>query len=171
MQASLHSPAAAAEPQPLERQQVQEFITHSDEVDSDMPKPMSYQIERDKPVEAKEIESLRAAVGWEQLENKYDRILANSYAHFTVREDQQLLAFVNVISDGIDDAFLVDLIVHPSVQRRGLGRALVYAAVTALRADGIKCIQVTFNPELESFYRDCGFHIFKAGIIDNDHLE
>jgi hypothetical protein len=28
-------------------------------------------------------------------------------------------------------------------------------------------IQVTFHPELESFYRKCGFDRFAAGIIDN----
>jgi ribosomal protein S18 acetylase RimI-like enzyme len=134
-------------------------------------RPIPYVIKRDEPVAAREIEDLREAVGWERFENKYDRVLPNSYAHFTVREGPQLLAFVNVVSDGLSDAFLVDLIVHPSVQRRGIGRELVESAVAALTADGIKCIQVTFNPELEKFYRDCGFYIFKAGIIDNDHRE
>jgi GNAT superfamily N-acetyltransferase len=136
-----------------------------------MPKVMGQQTNRNDVVTAKEIEDLRAAVGWERLENKYDKILANSYAHFTVREDCQLLAFVNVISDGIGDAFLIDLMVLPVAQRRGIGRALVETAVASLTRDGIKCIQVTFDPELESFYRDCGFHIFKGGIIDNNHRE
>ena len=63
--------------------------------------------------------------------------------------------------------FLVDLLVHPDFQGKGLGRRLVAEAVAQLTADGIKCIQVTFNPEHEAFYRSCGFHIFKAGIIDN----
>jgi ribosomal protein S18 acetylase RimI-like enzyme len=125
------------------------------------------EIRRDEAVDPQEIEELRIAVGWERFENKYDRVLANSYSHFTVRESQALVGFVNVISDGVGDAFLVDLIVHPNVQHRGLGKAIVETAVAALTSDGIKCIQVTFNPELESFYRNCGFHIFKAGIIDN----
>jgi ribosomal protein S18 acetylase RimI-like enzyme len=126
------------------------------------------QIKRGEVVKAKEIEDLRAAVGWERLPDKYDKILANSYTHFTMREDNELLGFVNVISDGIGDAFLVDLMVHPKVQRRGIGRALVDAAIDGLTRDGIKCIQVTFDPELESFYRACGFYIFRGGIIDND---
>jgi GNAT superfamily N-acetyltransferase len=140
-------------------------------IESKMPKSANHRVMRNEPVEAGEIEGLRDAVGWEKLENNYDRILANSYTHFTVREDGRLLAFVNVISDGICDAFLVDLIVHPNFQRQGLGKAIVERAVEELTADGIKCIQVTFNPQLETFYRDCGFYIFKAGIIDNDHRE
>jgi GNAT superfamily N-acetyltransferase len=133
-----------------------------------MHEDLSKQVRRDEPVKAEEIEALRIAVGWEKFENKYDRIIPNSYTHFTIRKEGQLVGFVNVISDGIGDAFLVDLMVHPDIQRRGLGRALVGAAVTALTADGIKCIQVTFNPNLEEFYSSCGFYIFRAGIIDTD---
>jgi GNAT superfamily N-acetyltransferase len=124
------------------------------------------EIKRNESVAAREVEDLRASVGWERLENKYDTILANSYAHFTVRENTRLIAFLNVISDGIGDAFLVDLMVHPTAQRHGIGRALVLFAISALRHDGIKCIQVTFDRELESFYRGCGFYIFRGGIID-----
>jgi ribosomal protein S18 acetylase RimI-like enzyme len=132
------------------------------------PRYTSKEIRRDDVVTPLEIEDLRAAVGWERLENKYEKILANSYTHFTLRKDNRLVGFVNVISDGICDAFLVDLMVDPSARRRGIARALVDAAIAALTADGIKCIQVTFDPELESFYRDRGFHIFKGGIIDTD---
>jgi GNAT superfamily N-acetyltransferase len=132
-----------------------------------MAMDFSHDIKRDAPVKGEEIEALRAAVDWERLENKYDRTLTNSYTHFTVGKDGQLVGFLNVISDGIRDAFLVDLMVHPEIQGRGFGRALVEVAVAALTMDGIKCIQVTFDPYLESFYRSCGFHIFRAGIIDS----
>ena len=56
-----------------------------------MPTHKIQQIKRNDVVTAKEIEDLRAAVGWERLENKYDKILANSYAHFTLRERSHLL--------------------------------------------------------------------------------
>ncbi len=125
------------------------------------------QIERDKPVTAGEIENLRSAVGWDRFEHKYDRILKSSYAHFTARDGRRLIAFLNVISDGVGDAFLVDLMVHPDFQRRGFGKAIVSRAIEDLTADGIRCIQATFKPEDEVFYRSCGFYIFKAGIIDS----
>ena len=110
-----------------------------------MTKRTDQQIQRNEVVAAKEIEELRAAVGWERLEDKYDKILANSYAHFTLREDGQLLAFVNILSDGIVDAFLLDLMVYPSIQRRGVGKALVDAAIAGLTNDGIRCNHVTFD--------------------------
>jgi len=139
--------------------------------ESNMARRKDHEIQRNEAVVAKEIEELRVAVGWGRLENKYDRILANSYAHFTLRENGHLVAFVNVLSDGIVDAFLLDLMVHPSIQRRGVGKALVDAAIAGLTNDGIRCIHVTFDAELERFYRGCGFHIFKGGIIDNDPMD
>jgi ribosomal protein S18 acetylase RimI-like enzyme len=124
-------------------------------------------IRRNAKLSGKQIEDLRVAVGWDRMEGYYDRILARSYAHFSILDDNgSLIAFVNVISDGIGDAFLVDLIVHPDYQDRGIGQALVTQAIEGLRADGIRAIEVIFEPRLETFYRTCGFHILQSGIID-----
>ncbi len=123
-------------------------------------------IGRDKPVTAAEIEDLRCSVGWDRFEDKYDQILPNSYTHFTVYDANRLIGFLNVISDGIGDAFLLDLMVAPDFQKRGIGKALVKKAVTDLTMDGIRCIHATFSPDLEGFYTKCGFPIFSAGIID-----
>jgi GNAT superfamily N-acetyltransferase len=124
-------------------------------------------IQRNAPVNGAHIEDLRVAVGWDRMDGYYDRILARSYAHFSAHYDNgSLIAFVNVISDGIADAFLVDLMVHPDYQGAGLGQAIVAQAIEALRTDGIRVIQVIFDPHLEPFYSACGFHILQSGIID-----
>jgi ribosomal protein S18 acetylase RimI-like enzyme len=96
----------------------------------------------------------------------YDRILANTYAQFSVQSTGRLIAFVNVLSDGLADAFLVDLMVDPAFQGHGLGQALVRHATEALKEDGIRCIELIFEPRLEAFYRRCGFTILSSGIID-----
>jgi GNAT superfamily N-acetyltransferase len=124
-------------------------------------------IHRNAKLSGKQIENLRVTVGWDRMEGYYDRILARSYAHFSIlNDDGSLIAFVNVISDGIGDAFLVDLMVDPDYQDRGIGQALVTQAIEELRADGIRAIEVIFEPRLETFYRACGFHILQSGIID-----
>jgi GNAT superfamily N-acetyltransferase len=127
---------------------------------------INFYIQRCGPVRSSEVEDLRQLVGWDQMSGCYERILAGSYAYFSARQDDALIGFVNVISDGVADALLVDLMVHPNYQRLGLGQALVQAAIQALKADGIRCIEVIFEPRLESFYRQCGFHMMQAGIID-----
>lgn len=124
-------------------------------------------IARDATITAAQVEVLREAVGWERMPGQSARALARSYAHFSAMADGRLLAFVNVISDGVGDALLVDLMVAPELQGRGMGRALITQAIESLTADDIQCIEVLFVPELERFYRQCGFHIVAGGIIDN----
>ena len=124
-------------------------------------------IQRNEKLSGKQIEDLRVIVGWDRMEGYYDRILARAYAHFSIQDETgKLLAFLNVISEGIADAFLVDLMVHPEYQGKGLGKAIVAQAIESLRGDSIRTIEVIFEPHLESFYRACGFHILQSGIID-----
>lgn len=122
--------------------------------------------ERQAPLTGVQIEELRVAVGWDKMSGFYDRILAKSYTHFSVCNNNILIGFVNVISDGIGNAFLVDLMVHPDYQAQGLGQAIVKHAIQSLKMDGIRAIEVIFDDHLVPFYRSCGFHIMKSGIID-----
>jgi ribosomal protein S18 acetylase RimI-like enzyme len=126
----------------------------------------SFHIIRQAPLSQSAVEDLRVAVGWDRFEGAYDQILQRSYTHFSISKGRRLIAFVNVISDGIGDAFLVDVMVHPAFQRRGLGQSLIQRAIDELSADGIRCIQVIFDSSLAAFYRKCGFEIVMAGVID-----
>ena len=133
---------------------------------------MDLEVARDGPVEPREIEELRAAVGWDRCVGTYDRILREHYAHYTVRApNDQLIGYMSVLSDGVADAFLLDLMVHPGYQDDGVGTRLVRRAVADLKHAGVQCVQVTFNEGLEPFYAQCGFHIFKAGIIDFKNMK
>ena len=130
-----------------------------------------YPVEKDQPVTPDEINALRSSVGWDPVGETYHQVVERGYSHYTVRAEGRLIGFVNVLSDGIADAFLLDLAVHKDFQRHHLGTAIVKRAVRDLTDDGVQCIQVTFNPENESFYRSIGFHIFRAGIIDNNTMK
>lgn len=130
-----------------------------------------YNILRDHEIKPEEIESLRTIAGWDKMEGKYALILPKLYTYYSVRIENELVGFLSILSDGVGDAFLLDLMVHPDHQRKGIGTALVKEAIHDIKSAGVKCIQVTFNPDLESFYKKFGFHIFKAGIIDNDTMK
>ena len=122
------------------------------------------EVDRDAAIASPEIEALRASVSWVP-QSGYERILAGSYRHFSIRRHSRLVGFVNVISDGVLDALLVDLMVHPGFQKQGLGRALVNEAVASLSDDAIRYIQVIFNPALLGFYRECGFVTFQSAAM------
>ena len=128
-----------------------------------------FPIVRDAPLTGDNVESLREAVGWDRTTHS-DAMLAGSYTHFSITADDRLIAFLNVVSDGAGDAFLVNLLVHPNYQRQGLGRQFVRHAINALTDEGIQCIWVMFDEQLDHldrFYRSCGFDIQKAGVFDN----
>lgn len=84
------------------------------------------------------------------------------------RIKNELIGFIDVVSDGYNDAYILDLMVAKDYQSLGLGTKLMEEALLFLKKKQIKCIQVTFDSKLIGFYRRFGFHIFSAGIIDKD---
>ena len=133
---------------------------------------MDSDIVRNGNVEPAEIEDLREAVGWERCEGTYASILHRHYTYYTVRaQDGSLIGYVSVLSDGISDAFLLDLMVHPSAQRTHIGMRLVERAIQDMQDAGVRCMQVTFSEDMREFYVKCGFHIFGGGIIDFKNMD
>jgi len=76
----------------------------------------------------------------------------------------ELIAWCAILSDGVRHAVLLDVIVHPRHQGRGVGRALVARAVAHIRTHGITIIHVDFLPERAAFYERCGFRLGLGGI-------
>ena len=133
---------------------------------------MNIKVIRNGPVEPREIEDLRRAVGWDITPGQCGRALARSFAHYSVRDgDGLLIGYLSILSDGVAAAFLLDLIVHPQHRHSGIGTALVHRAIGDMKAAGVQCVAVTFNDDLEPFYARCGFHIFKGGIIDFKNMK
>jgi len=81
-------------------------------------------------------------------------------------EGDVLVGFVQLGWDGGVHAFLLDTAVDPVCQRRGVGRALVAAAVAEAIRAGCEWVHVDYEPHLGSFYRDaCGFQATDAGLL------
>jgi predicted N-acetyltransferase YhbS len=82
------------------------------------------------------------------------------------REEGRLVGFVNVAWDGGVHAFVLDTMVATDVARRGIGTALVTAAVDGARAAGCEWLHVDIDDHLRPFYFDaCGFEPTNAGLI------
>jgi N-acetylglutamate synthase-like GNAT family acetyltransferase len=56
--------------------------------------------------------------------------------------------------------------VHPEHQKKNIGINLVKSAANLIKSKNIQCLHATFNPRNVKFYKKCGFHIFKGGIMD-----
>jgi ribosomal protein S18 acetylase RimI-like enzyme len=81
-------------------------------------------------------------------------------------DGERLVGFVQVCWDGGDHAFLLDTAVDPDWQRRGIGVAVVAAAVEDVRAAGCEWLHVDYEPHLDRFYQNgCGFRPTDAGLM------
>jgi GNAT superfamily N-acetyltransferase len=117
------------------------------------------------PVDAAAIIALRAAVGWGGLEGDYPAALAGYWATVGGFDGAgELVAWCAVLSDGVRHAVLLDVIVHPRWQRRGVGRALVARAIEHATSRVITIVHVDFTPENAAFYERCGFTVGLGGI-------
>ena len=75
---------------------------------------------------------------------------------YVAEEDGSLIGFATWIqADGVFE--LEDLFVDPGWRRRGIAAALVDRIAQALRARGVKRLEVTANPHAMGFYRAAGF--------------
>jgi GNAT superfamily N-acetyltransferase len=92
-------------------------------------------------------------------------VLAHSLAYVCAYQGDSLVGFVNLAWDGGIHAFLLDTTVHPAQQRLGIGRRLVEVAVQEARRRGVEWLHVDYEPQLEAFYRGCGFRPTAAGLI------
>ncbi len=118
-------------------------------------------------VPPKAICDLRESVGWERQEKDYSAALQGYWATVGGFDTTgTLLAWCAILSDGVRHAVLLDVIVHPSLQRQGVGKALVGKAITHIQEHGISIIHVDFEPETTVFYERCGFQVGLSGIYN-----
>ncbi|WP_242905158.1 GNAT family N-acetyltransferase [Actinomadura terrae] len=82
------------------------------------------------------------------------------------RDGADLVGFVNVAWDGGVHAFILDTLVRAEHRRRGIGTALVAAAVAGARDARCEWLHVDFDDDMRAFYFDaCGFRPTEAGLI------
>ena len=130
-----------------------------------MSQNITYQI-NDRP-EPDSICNLREAVGYDRNEKEYPTALDRYDVTVSAyNKNGSLVGWCAAVSDGVRHGFLVDLIVHPESQRRGIGRSLVQHAIEFLLRSGISVIHADFNDENAAFYEKCGFRIGVGGICE-----
>jgi len=66
-----------------------------------------------------------------------------------------------VISDGVSDAYIQDLVVHQTFRGRGIGRQILNTLISECTSAGISWIGVIAEPETEEFYLPSGFQRMK----------
>lgn len=131
---------------------------------------ISIVLKRDLAITSDELNSLRRTA-WDgpQHGGNWDPVFAHSLGWVCATDDDRsdhLIGFVNVAWDGDTHVFLLDTTVDREYQRRGIGRDLVLEAAALARERGVEWLHVDYEPELDSFYRSCGFRPTAAGLLN-----
>ena len=119
-----------------------------------------------EPVSAKELSDLREAVGWNRMEKEYENPLMTSYYHIAVYENEELVGYVDCVSNGVTDAYIQDLMVHPDYQGKGVGTELMNKMIKYLKEKRIYIISVVFEERLKPFYDRFGFYNMLCGQME-----
>lgn len=112
--------------------------------------------------DAQEIVALYRAGGWwkdEYNPAEIPGLIKGSFA-FAVAIDEtggRAVGMGRVISDGVSDAYIQDLVVLPSYRKQGAGKALLRALLSACNKAGLSWIALIAEPGSEPFYRELGF--------------
>ena len=109
-----------------------------------------------------EIAELYRAGGW--WKEEYDpaalgSLIEGSFS-FAVAVDTKTgraIGMGRVLSDGVSDGYIQDLVVLPDYRDRGIGREIVSALVRRCTQSGITWIALIAEPDTETFYLPLGF--------------
>ena len=117
-------------------------------------------------VSVKELADLRESIGWNRMENEYKNPLLTSYYHIAVYEKEVLIGYIDCVSNGVTDAYIQDLMVHPDYQRRGIGTELMTIMINYLKQKHIYMISIVFEENLKPFYEKFGFFNMLCGQME-----
>ncbi|UGB28952.1 GNAT family N-acetyltransferase [Metabacillus sp. B2-18] len=81
----------------------------------------------------------------------------NSWYHISIYDQDQLIAFGRMISDGVYQALICDVMVDPSYQKQGLGKKIIEALLQKCKDSGIQSVQLFSAKGKQQFYEKLGF--------------
>lgn len=124
---------------------------------------MQYMI-LDNQLQAEDFIRLFAGAGWGELPwDMVETSLANSYATFSVKSGDKVIAMARLLGDGAMSFFLKDFVVEPEYQGSGIGRVLLIHVEEYIRAqlkpgwEGY--LQLVSSKGKEGFYQKLGYAV------------
>ncbi|PLR95055.1 GNAT family N-acetyltransferase [Bacillus sp. T33-2] len=85
------------------------------------------------------------------------RAICSSWYSVSVYHDGNLIGFGRVISDGIYQTLICDVMVHPDYQNQGIGTKIVQNIIDKCSEKGIKWVQLFCAKGKQCFYSKLGF--------------
>ena len=94
-----------------------------------------------------------------------NRAIAGSFCAAGAFVNGHLAGMGRVLSDGVSDAYIQDVVVHPDFRSQGIGGEIVRFLVRELEKHGIDWIALVGEPGTEKFYAHLGFEEKKGFLL------
>ncbi len=110
-------------------------------------------LDKDLPVGA--VARLYRIAGWIAEEGDTGFLpvmLKNSFAVAAAFDGGKLVGMMRALSDGVSDAYMLDLVVDPEYRKTGIGREIMNVLSEYLKSCGIDWIVLVGAPDTENFY-------------------
>ena len=125
-------------------------------------------LSRERSIDLIELEQLTDAVGWTRRPlRRVRRALQHSLLVVGLwRHDPRLpklVGFARCTGDGVLNATVWDVAVHPVYQGVGLGRGLMDYVVGQLQREGVEDISLFADPDVVGFYENQGWSLEPDG--------
>ena len=85
--------------------------------------------------------------------------ISNSWYSLCAYNDDELIGFGRVISDGILYAFICDMIIDPAYQNHGIGSAILHKLIRRCEGEGIRVLWLFAAADISGFYEKHGFKV------------
>lgn len=127
-----------------------------------MANAISMELElRSELAPADQLFQLFESTGWNERRQlspaQVYQAMTNSWYAVSAYQAGDLVGFGRLISDGIYQCFVCDLIVLPAYQRQGIGTALLEHLITYAKDSEIRWLQLTCAKGMQGFYETMGF--------------
>ena len=127
-------------------------------MDTDRQDRLRYSITKDLP--RADALALYRAAGWFGMSDpapELDAMIANSFAVSAAFDPAgRLVGMARALSDGVSDAYILDVVVDPAHRSHGIGREIVKRLADHLASCGVDWIVCIGVPGTEAFYRAAG---------------
>ncbi|WP_160673674.1 GNAT family N-acetyltransferase [Clostridium sp. C8-1-8] len=123
-------------------------------------------IERNTKIDVNELNNLLKSIGWGlNSSQKLEEALKLSWGWITARDDEnRLIGFVQILSDGIKHAYILRFLVHNKYQGKGIGTKIMENLMDFLEENNLSPILLT-KPSEEAFYSKFGLSRSNKGFI------
>ncbi|WP_414052748.1 GNAT family N-acetyltransferase [Macrococcus animalis] len=96
------------------------------------------------------------SVGWMGHDLiKVEQVFNNSTHMIVAKDKESIIGFARALSDGVFNAAIYDVVVHPNYQGHGIARNLVQQLLDQF--ESLSCIHLISTTGNEEFYKRLGF--------------